>query len=123
MPRRALLLTLAALLAAGCVGGGFTPTGPKTVTPSDYYRVEITPGKDDQGRPAVSGTVYGRGGRPRVLIESLDAAGQPIGQQLVYVDQDMSGAGYAVFQLRPNTPGVSYRGTVQSVQSLFNGAP
>ena len=32
-------------------------------------------------------------------------------------------AGHAYFEVRPNTPGVSYRGRVQSVQSLFNGAP
>ena len=121
MRARTLHRILAALLLAGCAGG-FTATGPPTSTRSGNYRVEITPGNDDQGRAAISGYVYGGGGRPRVLVESLDAAGYPIGSQLVFVDQDMS-SGRAYFSLRPNTPGVSYRGTVQSVQSLFNGAP
>lgn len=122
--RRALRAGLAALLLAGCgtVGGGFTATGPTTRDGSSGYLVETTPGTDTQGRAMVSGYVYGRGGRPRVLLESLDAAGRPVGQQLVYVDQDMS-AGRAYFEVHPNTPGVSYRGRVQSVQSLFNGAP
>lgn len=124
MTPRALLAVALACLVAGCagVGGGFTASGPTTSNTDGYYRVETTPGKDAEGRPKVSGVVYGRGGRPRVLLESLDAAGKPIGQQLIYVDQDMS-AGHAFFDVRPNTPGVSYRGTVQSVQSLFNGAP
>jgi hypothetical protein len=122
--RRALRAGLAGLLLAGCAtgGGGFTATGPTTSLAAGGYRVETTPGKDDEGRAVVSGYVYGRGGRPRVLLESLDPAGKPIAQQLVYVDQDMS-AGHAYFTVRPNTPGASYRGTVQSVQSLYNGAP
>jgi hypothetical protein len=122
--RRALRAGLVALLLAGCagLGSGFTATGPTTRDSTSGYVVETTPGKDAQGRPMVSGLVYGRGGRPRVLLESLDANGNPIAQQLVYVDQDMS-AGRAFFEVRPNTPGVSYRGRVQSVQSLFNGAP
>ena len=123
---RALRAGLAALVLAGCaaggLGSGFTATGPTTRDRTSGYLVETTPGKDAQGRDMVSGYVYGRGGRPRVLLESLDASGKPIAQQLVYVDQDMS-AGRAFFEVRPNTPGVSYRGTVQSVQSLFNGAP
>jgi hypothetical protein len=124
MSRLALLAVAVALLVAGCAGagGGFKATGPTTTNSDGYYRVETTPGTDEQGRAKVSGTVYGRGGRPRVLLESLDAAGKPIAQQLIYVDQDMS-AGHAYFDVRPNTPGVSYRGSVQSVQSLYNGAP
>ena len=121
--RRALRAGLAALLLAGCAaGGGFTATGPTTRDGSSGYLVETTPGTDKQGRPMVSGYVYGRGGRPRVLLESLDAGGKPIAQQLVYVDQDMS-AGHAYFEVHPNTPGAAYRGRVQSVQSLYNGAP
>jgi hypothetical protein len=124
MTRRALLAGLAALCAAGCVatGGGFTATGPTSSYRAGNYRVETTPGTDKEGRAMVSGYVHGGGGRPRVKLESLDAAGKPVGEQLVYVDQDMS-SGRAYFEVRPNTPGVSYRGTVVSVQSLFNGAP
>ena len=97
-----------------------------TTTTDQYFRVETTPGTDRKGRPTVSGYVYslsGRGGgRPRLLLETLDAAGKPIAQQLVYVDSDFAG-GRVYWEARPNTPGAAYRATVQSVVSTFNGAP
>src|SRR4030095_13706542 len=107
--RRALLAGVVAFLTAGCAaaGGGFTATGPSTITPSGAYRVETPPRADKGGRPGLSGGVGGGGRRPRVLLEGRDAAGKPIAQQLIYVDQDMS-AGHAYFQVRPNTPGLSY---------------
>jgi len=126
--RRALLGCLAALLVlvwprraqAQAQGGAMT------TTTDQYFRVEATPGTDRKGRPTVWGYVYslsGRGGgRPRVLLETLDAAGKPVAQQLVYVDSDFAG-GRVYWEARPNTPGPAYRATVQSVVSTFNGAP
>ena len=58
----------------------------------------------------------------RLLVDSLDAAGLPIAQQLVYVDEDFA-SGRVYWEVRPNTPGAAYRATVQSVVSNFNGAP
>jgi hypothetical protein len=55
-------------------------------------------------------------------METLDAAGKPVAQQLVYVDSDFSG-GRVYWETRPHTPGPAYRATVQSVVSTFNGAP
>lgn len=95
-------------------------------TTDPYFRVEATPGTDRRGRPTVWGYVYslsGRGGgRPRLLLETLDATGKPIAQQIVYVDGDFSG-GRVYWEARPATPGVAYRATVQFVVSIFNGAP
>ena len=124
MPRRALLGALAALLAAGCAT--VEPpiqTGPTTVTTDRYFRVDVTPGTDRKGRPIVWGYVHGGGGgRPRLLVETLDAAGKPIAQQVVFVDQDFAG-GRVYWEARPQTPGPAYRVTVQAVISNFNGAP
>ena len=124
MPRRALFGALAALLAAGCATvEPPTQTGPTTVTTDRYFRVDATPGTDRKGRPIVWGYVHGGGGgRPRLLVETLDAAGKPIAQQLVFVDQDFAG-GRVYWEARPRTPGPAYRATVQSVVSTFNGAP
>ena len=129
MTRRSLLTGLAALCAAGCAGasgtggGGTGATGPTTTTTSEDFRVEVTPGVDRKGRPTAWGYVYGRArGRPRLRLETLDAAGKPIANQLVYVDEDLN-AGRAYFEARPNTVGPAYRATVESVISTFNGAP
>jgi hypothetical protein len=118
---------LAALLVAGCATGQPpTQSGPTTATTDEYFRVESTPGTDGRGRPIVWGYVYtrsgeGDGGRPRLLVESLDAAGKPIAQQLVYVDEDFA-SGRVYYEARPQTPGSAYRVSVQQVISDFNGA-
>ena len=124
MTRRSLLGALAALLAAGCATvEPPTQTGPTTVTTDRGFRVDATPGTDRKGRPIVWGYVHGGGGgRPRLLVETLDAAGKPIAQQVVFVDQDFAG-GHVYYEARPQTPGPAYRVTVQDVISNFNGAP
>ena len=56
---------------------------------------------DRKGRPTVWGYVYGGGrGRPRLPVETLDATGQPIAQQVVPVDQDFTG-GRVYYEARP----------------------
>lgn len=126
MSRRALLGCLAALLVLVWPRRAQAQAGAMTATTDQYFRVEATPGTDRKGRPTVWGYVYslsGRGGgRPRLLLETLDAAGKPVAQQLVYVDSDFAG-GRVYWEARPNTPGPAYRATVQSVVSTYNGAP
>jgi len=126
MTRRALIGLLAALVVLGWPRRPLAQGGPMTTTIDQYFRVETTAGADRKGRPTVWGYVYslsGRGGgRPRLLLETLDAAGKPIAQQLVYVDEDFA-SGRVYWEARPNTPGAAYRATVQSVVSTFNGAP
>ena len=50
----------------------------------------------------------------RLLVESLDAAGQPIAQEIAYVDSDVPFDGRTYFWVRPKKPGASYRVTVHS---------
>jgi hypothetical protein len=126
MTRRALVGLFSALVVLAWPRRAHTQAGAMTTTTDQYFRVETTAGTDRKGRPTVWGYVYslsGRGGgRPRLLLETLDAAGKPIAQQLVYVDEDFA-SGRVYWEARPNTPGPAYRATVQSVVSTFNGAP
>ena len=118
LPRRALLGLLPALLLAGWAGHaqaqGITPQNA-----ARYFRIEASPSTDRSGRPVVSGYVYlnstGLGAaRVRLLVESLDAAGQPIAQEIAYVDSDVPFDGRTYFWVRPKKPGASYRVTVHS---------
>src|SRR5688500_1684742 len=127
MTRRALVGLLSGLVVLAWPRRPLAQGGAMTTTTTDqYFRVETTVGMDRKGRPTVWGHVYslsGRGGgRPRLLLETLDAAGKPVAQQLVYVDQDFA-SGRVYWEARPNAPGAAYRATVQSVVSMSNGAP
>ena len=126
MTRRALLGLLAALPALGW-RRWLRPRAGR----DDHHRPGLPrgghPDTDRKGRPTVWGYVYSlsgrRGGRPRLLLETLDAAGQarrPAGSS-TWTEDFASGRVY--WEARPNTPGPAYRVTVQSVVSTFNGAP
>ena len=118
LPRRALLGLLPGLLLAGWAG----PAQAQSITPQNapsYFRIEASPSTDRSGRPVVSGYVYlnssGLGAaRVRLLVESLDLAGQPIAQEIAHVDSDVPFDGRTYFWVRPRTPGASYRVTVHS---------
>lgn len=118
LPRRALLGLLPALLLAGWAGHaqaqGITPQNA-----AQYFRIDATPSTDRSGRPVVSGYVYlnssGLGAaRVRLLVESLDAAGLPIAQEIAHVDSDVPFDGRTYFWVRPKKPGASYRVTIHS---------
>jgi hypothetical protein len=124
MTRRALIGLLALVVLAWprrplAQGGAIATT-------DQHFRVETTAGMDRKGRPIVWGYVYslsGRGGgRPRLRLETIDAAGNPIAQQLVYVDEDFAN-GRVYWEARVKTPGAAYRATVHSVVSFSTGAP
>ena len=118
LPRRALLGLLPALLLAGWAGHAQA----QSITPQNaprYFRIDAQPSTDRSGRPVVSGYVYlnstGLGAaRVRLLVESLDAAGQPIAQEIAYVDSDVPFDGRTYFWVRPKKPGASYRVTIHS---------
>ena len=118
LPRRALLGLLPALLLAGWAG----PAQAQGITPQNaaqYFRIDATTSTDRSGRPVVSGYVYlnssGLGAaRVRLLVESLDAAGLPIAQEIAHVDSDVPFDGRTYFWVRPKKPGASYRVTIHS---------
>lgn len=118
MTRRVFLaLAASPLLAAYPVAAR-----AQSVTAEDapkFFRVESQPGTDKKGRPVVWGYVYlfrkGQGSaKVRLLVESLDAAGQPVASEVAYVDSEVPLYNRSYFEVRPRVPAPAYRVTVYS---------
>ena len=117
MKRRALL----ALAVAALLPGLTRPAGAQSIHPGNwqqYFRIESEAGKDKKGRDTVSGYIYNVRGQSnasvRLLIESLNASGQPVASQIFYVDDIVPIFNRAYFEARPKTPGASYRVSIHS---------
>lgn len=117
MKRRSLL----ALALAPLLPGLTRPAGAQSIHPGNwqqYLRIEAQPGKDRRGRDIVSGYIYNFRGQSnaqvRLLVESLDAGGNPIASEIAYVDQVVPIYNRAYFDVRPKTPGASYRVSIHS---------
>ena len=117
MKRRALL----ALAVAPLLPGLIRPAGAQSIHPGNwqqYLRIESEAGKDKKGRDTISGYIYNVRGQSnaqvRLLIESLDAGGQPIASQIFYVDDVIPIFNRTYFEMRPKTPGSSYRVSIHS---------
>jgi hypothetical protein len=122
MTRRRVLATALALAPAAWLARGVGRAEAQSVTAATaprYFRVESQPGTDRKGRAIVWGYVYlhskGQGSaRVRLLVESLDAAGQPVAQEIAYVDNDVLLYSRTYFEVRPHTPAPTYRVSVYS---------
>ena len=115
----------AALLSAGRPGVVAAQSVTAQTAPR-YFRVEAQPGTDRKGRPVVWGYVYlhtkGQGSaRVRLLVESLDAAGQPVASEIAYVDNDVLLYSRTYFEMRPHTPASAYRVSVHSADWTKQG--
>ena len=125
MSRRAFLH--AAALLAGI--GWARPARAQSITPQNapqYFRLEYAPGTDRKGRSTVSGYIYlnslGQGAaRVRLLVETLNGAGQAVASEIAYVDTDVQVSGRTYFEARPKTPGASYRVSIYSGDWLRTG--
>jgi len=112
MPR-ALIATLVVALVVG------TASAAPVLSPSGIdprLTIEWESGKDRCGRPAVWGYVHNAYDRAafeiRVLVETLDAAGQPVARQAGFVVGVVGVRSRGYFEVRLNTTGPSYRVTV-----------
>lgn len=118
LTRRALLGLLPGLGLACWAGRAEA----QSITPQNaprYFRIDSQSGLDRKGRPSVWGYVNlnssGLGSaRVRLLVETLDAAGQPIASEIVYLDTEVAFSGRTYFEVRPKTPGASYRVSIHS---------
>ena len=118
MTRRVFLVVAASPLLAGLPRAAHA----QSVTAEDapkFFRVEAQPGTDRKGHPIVWGYVYlfrkGQGSaKVRLLVESLDAAGQPVASEIAYVDSEVPLYNRSYFEVRPRVPAPSYRVTVYS---------
>jgi hypothetical protein len=128
LPRRALLAALACF-AALPLARWARPAGAQAITPdtaSRYFRLEYAAATDRRGRPIIQGYAYlnatGQGAaRMRLLVETLDAAGQPVASQIAYVDEDIVLGARNYFEVRPAAPGAAYRVTVHSADWIKAG--
>ena len=127
--RRAFLawaVPLGAALLSAARPGVVAAQSVTAETAPRYFRVEAQPGTDRKGRPVVWGYVYlhtkGQGSaRVRLLVESLDAAGQPVASEIAYVDNEVLLYGRTYFEWRPHTPASAYRVTVYSADWTKQG--
>ena len=129
--RRALLAlaSAATLLATVPIAAPPQPAHAQAVTAQNapnFFRLEYAPGTDRRGRPVVSGYAYlnatGQGAaRIRLLVETLDAGGQPVASQNAYVDEDIVLGGRNYFEVRPKQPGAAYRVSVHSADWIKAG--
>jgi hypothetical protein len=115
--RRSLLTLLLIPLGLALAGRALA----QSVTPANankYFRIETQGGTDGRGRPSVWGYIYNDRGlgnaRVRLLVESLDASGTPIAQEINYVDTEVPLFNRAYYEVRPKTPGAMYRVTIHS---------
>jgi hypothetical protein len=129
LTRRAFVTTAVALAPACWLARGARPAAAQSVTAEDspkYFRVEAEPGTDRKGRPIVSGYVYlyrkGQGSaRVRLLVESLNDAGQTVAREVAYLDSEVLLWGRTYFEVRPQTPAPAYRVTVYSADWTKSG--
>ena len=113
--------TLLALAMAPLLPGLTRPAGAQSIHPANwqqYFRIESEAGKDKKGRDTVSGYIYNVRGQSnaqvRLLVESLNGGGQPVASQIFYVDDVIPIFNRTYFEMRPKTPGASYRVSIHS---------
>jgi len=131
LSRRVLLAlaSAAALLTTASIAALPRPAQAQAVTAETaprFFRLEYAPGTDRRGRPVVSGYAYlnatGQGAaRVRLLVETLDPAGQPVAREIAYVDEDIVLGARNYFEVHPKTPGASYRVSVYSADWIKAG--
>jgi hypothetical protein len=108
----AAVLILLAAVAHAQMGGG-------------RFRVEVHAGQSKKGGPMVWGYLYNDGGggvgNPRLLVETLDAQGQVIGQAQGEALGSLLPRDRLYFEVPIQTTGASYRVRVLSWDSFGTG--
>jgi hypothetical protein len=117
--RRWLLTLLLVPLGLGLLAGRAQAQSITSANASQYFRVESQSGPDRRGRPTVWGYIYNVRGlgnaRLQILVETLDASGKPIAQEIDYVDSEVPLLQRGYFEACPKTPGASYRVTIHQI--------
>ncbi|MBI2204771.1 MAG: hypothetical protein HYU41_13050 [Candidatus Rokubacteria bacterium] len=93
-------------------------------TPADGFRVEWEPMTSQRG-PAVRGYVYNDGGHVagniRLIVESLDGAGQLAATTIGYLSGTAPAFGRLYFEVPVKAPATSYRVRVGSWEAVERG--
>ena len=104
-----------ALLLGSATGWAQTTVSPRSTAAQlgdKYFRVEFEPGRSKAARTVITGYVYNDSGlaaaKVRLLVDSLDAAGQVTGTTVGYVDSVVPLKGRTYFEVPVDKPGASY---------------
>ena len=116
-------VVLALMLVDGAAGAPVR--SPSGIDPR--LTLEWEAGQTRRGRPVVSGYVLNAYDRAafdvRVLVETLDASGQPIARAIGFVVGIVPVRGRSYFEVPIKTQGPSYRVTVTSFDWRDGGGP
>ncbi len=110
---RIAAVVVAMLLLAACVDAA-APLSPLVSGWEQWFRVDVQSARQDS-RAVVSGVVWNTSDwgarRIRLLVEGLDAGGQPVSQQVVWLGVDLPAGMHAFFEV-PMPEASSYRVSV-----------
>ncbi len=113
-----------ALLVSALMLDALTVDAQQWMTPADGFRVEWEPMTSKRG-PAVRGYVYNdRGyiaGNIRLIVESLDGAGQLAATTIGYLPGTAPPFGRLYFEVPVSAPATSYRVRVGAWEPLGRG--
>ena len=125
---RAGIVALGFALAVGLAGAAAAQNFGADPVAERYFRIEQQAVRTAaSGRPKISGYIYNTydhaAGRVRLLVEGLDAAGQPVSRAFSYVGGDVPAEGRRYFQVAAPTPAATYRVTVVSFEWVPRDGP
>jgi hypothetical protein len=102
----------ALLIVAPAVATGKSPLEPAIVGWEQFFKVSWEPGERG-GKSVVRGTVEHTYGTPvtrvQLLVDSLDASGAILNQQVVWLPGDLVGFQTAYFEVPVRQPAPAYR--------------
>ena len=123
MARAVAAIALVALVGVTQTASVAQSLAPLVVDWEQYFRIETRPVSQD-GRPTVSGTVWNTAPwgakKIQLLVEALDATGQPVNQQVVWLGVDLAAGTHASFDV-PMPRAAGYRVRVYAFDSGRGG--
>lgn len=118
------LAVIGALIAAVLLLDALTVDAQQWTTPADGFRVDWEPTTSKRGL-VLRGYVYNDGGHAagniRLIVESLDGAGQLAATTVAYVSGTAPAFGRVYFEAPLAAPASTYRVRVGSWEPLFRG--
>lgn len=122
-------MLLAAALSAGILSGAAVPARAASSTQvgnSGTITIEWEATHDKAGRPLIAGRVITYGGMsgyciPRLLVETLDAQGQVIAQNVGFIPGYVGGFDNVYFEEPIRAPGPAYRVSIPSWNKCSGG--
>ena len=131
IPSRPSMFKMSAVpvvVAAVVLGAGLARAQNfSTPNAEKFFRVEWQAEQTKKGQPAIRGFVYNEygnwAGDVRLLVEGLDASGQPVSRTRGYVNGDVPPRGRIPFEVILPAPAATYRVTIEYFSWRRGGGP